>query len=227
MTQLPDFKIIRHARAKKMRVRVYSQRIEVCVPKYCPEGLIHRFIQDSMVWITQTWQQKSQDSLLDELPQHLHVFDRDQALILKIIAQKKAFIWCEESGTVHLDQDEPRSALAQFLLAYAKRYLLSYLQEVSADININYTHSQTRFAKSRWGSCNTQQKIMLNAILVLLPLPVVRYVCVHELVHVQHFNHSAQFWSKVESLDLNYLVHEQQLKAFQWPHWLLSHLKYI
>ena len=51
---------------------------------------------------------------------------------------------------------------------------------------------------SRWGSCNKRTKtIMLSVKLLLVEEELLNYVCVHELAHLKHSNHSALFWNLV------------------------------
>lgn len=60
---------------------------------------------------------------------------------------------------------------------------------------------------------------MLNAALVLMPESIVRSVCVHELAHTKHFDHSEAFWAEVAKHDPNYIEHRKQLKQVQLPSW--------
>ena len=65
--------------------------------------------------------------------------------------------------------------------------------------------------QTRWGSCGPRNDINLNWILAFTPPAVLEYVVVHELCHIRHRNHSAEYWSLVA----------QHLPA--WPqerHWL-------
>ncbi len=55
-------------------------------------------------------------------------------------------------------------------------------------------------AKTRWGSCNSKREVRLNWRLVLMSLPIVDYVVVHELSHLIEMNHSKAFWEKVGSV---------------------------
>ena len=52
-------------------------------------------------------------------------------------------------------------------------------------------------AKTFWGICRRTTGIRLNWRLVGAPDFVVDYVCVHELCHLPHPNHSRDFWSLV------------------------------
>jgi len=59
---------------------------------------------------------------------------------------------------------------------------------------------QVRNQQSRWGSCSGQGSIALNWRLVQMPDDVADYVMLHELVHLEHPNHSARFWRRVAAV---------------------------
>jgi predicted metal-dependent hydrolase len=48
-------------------------------------------------------------------------------------------------------------------------------------------------AGSRWGSCSSQGRIRLSWRLILAPPPARRYVVAHEVAHLNHLNHGADF----------------------------------
>ncbi|NOX71333.1 MAG: M48 family metallopeptidase [Candidatus Micrarchaeota archaeon] len=54
-----------------------------------------------------------------------------------------------------------------------------------------------RNMSSRWGSCTKDGKISISSRLLLAPDSILDYVCVHELAHLVHFNHSKEFWELV------------------------------
>ena len=54
-----------------------------------------------------------------------------------------------------------------------------------------------RAQRSRWGSCSRQRAISINQKLLFLPPALVRYVFIHELCHMVHFDHSPAFWRLV------------------------------
>jgi predicted metal-dependent hydrolase len=74
-------------------------------------------------------------------------------------------------------------------------------------------HSLTiRKAKSRWGSCSHDQKIMLNLALVYLPRNHIQYVIAHEVAHLVEKNHSSAFWEVVKKLFPDYQAVRKSLK---------------
>jgi len=54
-------------------------------------------------------------------------------------------------------------------------------------------------AKRGWGSCSSKGVINLSYRVAQLPMELVEYVIVHELCHLHHFDHSANFWLLVRS----------------------------
>lgn len=68
-------------------------------------------------------------------------------------------------------------------------------------------------AQARWGSCSSRGEIRLNWRLIQAPPHIINYVVCHELAHLKHMNHSAQFWAQVETLYPDYKRAEKELKA--------------
>ncbi len=57
---------------------------------------------------------------------------------------------------------------------------------------------QVKTQKKRWGSCNHKGKVMFNWKLSMAPAWVLEYLVVHELCHIEEFNHSKNFWTLVK-----------------------------
>ena len=49
----------------------------------------------------------------------------------------------------------------------------------------------------RWGSCGPSGRLSFNWSTITLPPPMIDYVIVHELAHVRHAHHGAEFWAAV------------------------------
>ena len=67
-------------------------------------------------------------------------------------------------------------------------------------------------AQKRWGSSSSCGNLNFSWRLIMAPLPVVDYVVVHELVHLEERNHAKSFWNKVKMLMPDYEKHKDWLK---------------
>ena len=56
-----------------------------------------------------------------------------------------------------------------------------------------YQRVAIKLNKTNWGSCSAKNNINLNLALPLLPDALRDYVIIHELCHLEHHNHSAEF----------------------------------
>jgi predicted metal-dependent hydrolase len=55
-------------------------------------------------------------------------------------------------------------------------------------------------AKTRWGSCSADGRILLNWRLIHFPLSSIDYVVAHELSHLKEMNHGPRFWATVATI---------------------------
>lgn len=224
MLPLPEIKMNYHARAKRLSLRVDSKNVRLTVPLGCTQRQIQEFLQQSEAWLIQTWQaQQEKITVIDQtLPKTLKLFNLAQKIQIHYQIQKKAYQYNASSNLLTISNREPSKYLKQFVFDYAKAHLPTYLTVVSNQCHLPFQQSLVKAVKTRWGSCSSRHSIMLNAALVLHKKAIVRYVCVHELAHTIHFNHSADFWSLVEKLDSSYPQHRQQLKTTALPWWWQS-----
>lgn len=224
LADLPEIQITHHARATRLRLRVEPTQIRLTVPKFCSKRQIQDFLNQSEQWMVETWQ-KQQASLVQIdriLPTELRLFNRQNALTVSYKTQKNAYILDEHNHQLWISDRQPESYLKSFVIAYAKQHLPIYLQQISHEAGLKFAQCSIRQPKTRWGSCSAKHDIMLNSALVLFPEAITRYVCVHELAHTQHFDHSARFWSEVAKYDAAFQQHRKTLKTTALPHWWAS-----
>lgn len=223
LTDLPEIQISTHARAKHLRLRVDGQSIKLTVPTLTTNKQIQQFIDQSTPWLLETWQKQQHKKSLNsqQRPTQLQLFNLDQPIEVIYVDQHIASRFDPQQSQLFIRIDVAEQALKAFIKAYAKLHLTDYLKHVAKAHAIAFSQVKIREAKTRWGSCSAKHDIMLNAALVLCPLEVVRYVCIHELAHTRHFDHSAAFWSEVARHDPLYQKHRALLKQVKMPYWCL------
>lgn len=74
-----------------------------------------------------------------------------------------------------------------------------------------------KLMRSRWGSCSHHGIIALSTPLLCTSPEILRYVVIHELAHIPHPNHSADFWATVERFMPTYRNELKKLKQYKLP----------
>ena len=91
----------------------------------------------------------------------------------------------------------PQTGLARRVEAFLKRQAIEMMsREVAEFATAAGTAAKSVSigdAGTRWGSCSSQGRIRLSWRLILAPPHVRRYVVAHEVAHLKHLNHGADF----------------------------------
>jgi predicted metal-dependent hydrolase len=102
---------------------------------------------------------------------------------------------CASSG-----EEAVRVAVEDWMKAQARRLLGERVDTLSQRGGVRPLGWRLSSARTRWGSCNEDGRIMLNWRLLFYPGDVIDYVVAHELAHLAELNHSPRFWREVGRL---------------------------
>ncbi len=116
----------------------------------------------------------------------------------------------------HQPHPELLSSLALFYKKKAREILVKSVRDFSERMALYPSGLSFRAQRTRWGSCSSKGRISLNWKMVIAPPEVIDYVVIHELSHLKFYNHSAAFWSLVETQSPNYRAHRDWLKQHQF-----------
>ena len=97
----------------------------------------------------------------------------------------------------------------------ANSHITSRVEYFSKLMNLEYSSIKFRKMRSRWGSCSSKKVLTFNTELMKVKKELIDYVVVHELAHLKHMNHSAQFHYFVEEHLLNAKKHRTELKKIR------------
>ncbi len=76
----------------------------------------------------------------------------------------------------------------------------------------SYGRITIRAQKTRWGSCSSKGSLSFNCLLMLAPPEVLKAVVAHEICHLRHMNHSADFYDELLRLCPDYYTHHNWLR---------------
>ena len=183
------------ARAQKhIRISIKNAEIKVSYPKKLSFARVEAFVKSKRGWLLDHAPHKI------ELTNNLQIGRRHR---LKIGDYQPARL---KAGYLYApnQKDVIKKLIKKALLNEAQTDLTPIVQRLTDKTNLQPRLIRWRYMKSQWGSCNPRQIITLNTALVYLNLDLIEYVVIHELCHLKHLNHSANFWQLVAEHCPNY-----------------------
>jgi predicted metal-dependent hydrolase len=113
-----------------------------------------------------------------------------------------------------------RAALLDWYRAKAARRLSERVKEWSDKLRIQEPELLMVEPKKRWGSASVSGTVRINWRIIQAPLSLVDYVVAHELVHLQHPNHTRDFWAALGRVMPDYESRKARLRGigskFEW-----------
>ncbi len=106
--------------------------------------------------------------------------------------------------TVSLPDPNNTDSVKKLIYALCEHILKETLDPICIDvyekyfenIGIPYPEIRIRKMKARWGSCHTQNNVIVfNKALIFVPKKCVEYVVCHEFTHFIHADHSPNFYN--------------------------------
>ena len=96
------------------------------------------------------------------------------------------------------DVDDGRDVFFDWYSDLARRWIGRRVEEMKGRIGVEPSGFDIRDLGFRWGSCGKSGRLFFHWATILLPVRIVEYVVVHELVHLREPNHTPDFWRRVE-----------------------------
>ncbi|MFW5702621.1 MAG: M48 family metallopeptidase [Candidatus Dojkabacteria bacterium] len=217
-----EIKIKRYSSSKKLRlISSGSGDIRLTAPKRASFEQIHSFIRQNTDWIqSQTNNQQTQlNKLRIDSGETLSILGLDYKLIKKTLPSGKLRIYLDELQAELLvfapesySKEKLREEFKNKLKDIAKEEIWQNTTRYSALMRLPFAKLRVREQKTRWGSCSSKGNLNFNWKLLLAPARVMNYVIVHELAHLEHPNHSKEFWKLVEQYHPSYKQDRNWLK---------------
>ena len=106
--------------------------------------------------------------------------------------------------------------LRNWLKRELRNIIRKYIDEFSSELNISHNKIFIKTQKTKWGSCSPQNNLSFNFKLILLPIPLIKYVVLHEIVHLKVSSHNNVFWDIIEKYMPDYKEKEYVLLKYSF-----------
>jgi len=221
--QLIDVKIVRKPRMKHIYLRINPTGVVVSANRRTPLADIEKFVFSKSAWILKHLKVQEGERKKRELvtgneiyfqgkPYAINCYEREGFKNVTLEFKDDIFHIYHSSST---QQEVLEELLNLFYKQEARETITPLVKKWSEKMKLNPSNIGFRKAKSRWGSCSSQNSLSFNYYLSKLPLPIVEYVVVHELAHIKEKNHSKNFWAIVEEFLPNYRTLVKELREFE------------
>ncbi|EKE84509.1 M48 family metallopeptidase [Idiomarina xiamenensis] len=217
------YSINRSRRRRNLAIQVRQGEVRVLAPQRLSTAHIEQFVQSKQAWIRGHLQRQQQQQARLALRnwcdgETLQWLGQPLRLTLSSGMPSSCQASANElqvrlSPRVKNRQAQTQKRVEDWYKAQAQQWLDSFAahwqQQAAA-----WQPQQWQVASftAKWGCCTANGRLRLNWRLWLAPEWVVRYVVIHELCHLRHFNHSRAFWRLVEQLEPDYRDAERWLK---------------
>lgn len=218
----PAYTIRRSDRARRARIQVTAEGVEVIVPRRLPLAEVEPFVESKRAWIDRTLlrmrtaeAQRPRPLLADggEVPY------LGKRLALRVrVEPGRARDHVGRRGdvlTVAVAGDGPdavAAALERWYRAQARREVTARLDDAVARVGESYASLQIRGQRTRWASCSARGAMSFNWRLLLAPPEILDYVVEHEVAHLEVHDHSPRFWALLEARRPGYRAEERWLR---------------
>lgn len=189
-------RILRNAKKNIILRKIDSGSLKISVPKYLSVKRLLNWLDSHQDVIVRVLQTPDLSELKTEtLPEK--IWFRGQLQTIKITSQNQFCYENEIFYVPNLPFLQQQQVLRTFLQNHAQTVLLNKLAKHANKMNLSPSKITLSNAKTFWGVCRQTTGIRLNWRLIGAPDFVMDYVCIHELCHLWHANHSQAFWQSV------------------------------
>lgn len=178
-----------------------TNEVRVTMPTWAPYRMGVEFVRSKADWIRQQF--TPSQHIVDGMPvgkAHHFRFERTDSSRASARVAGNVVLVKVPLGTPATDemvQAAAKRAGIKALKREAETLLPQRLQQLANTHNFSYASIAVKPLKGRWGSCSSQQDIILNCYLMQLPWRLIDYVILHELAHTRIMAHGQEFWDEV------------------------------
>ena len=185
---------INHRAKKNLIIRpIGTHTVSISVPPCFSVSALNRWLYENEAVLRRTLAKTPPHNTANRLPEHIWFHGRQ--LTLTAHQDTQILLMPSEIRVPEDTHDKQAALLATFLKRQAQSYLLPRLEHHACTTQLFPASSSLTSAKTFWGVCRKTTGIRLNWRLVGAPEYVADYVCIHELCHLAHADHSRAFWA--------------------------------
>lgn len=204
-----DYRVVRSKTARKLRVRVGPEGIDVVQPVGRDGEEVPKFLAANGRWLIDQLSRAERLRRLRRLERRAagEILFRGESTRIRIEATSSRaagnvvrlvdgeIVVSRGSGS----RTSVSRSLEHWLRREARRAIEAHLEVVTTRLRQGPERVFVMGQRTKWGNCSSRRNLSFNWRLILAPDFVLRYLVTHEAVHLAIPDHSAKFWLAVQS----------------------------
>ena len=188
-----DYRVRRSERARRIRVNVDGDGVEVVLPRRAAEREAAAAVRELEPWIRRRLSelahaQQAVAARGDAVPYLGELLQVRADPGRTRVHRRGAVLWAPAGA-------ERKPALERWYRRAARAEIAPRLERACALAGLSYSKLTIRGQRTRWASCSRSGAMSFNWRLLLAPEAVLDYVVWHEVCHLKVMDHSPRFWA--------------------------------
>ena len=192
---------------------------EVRIPYGFPINKVNEFLNKNLEWV-----REHKEYALEKIGLPKNYEDGEKIMLLGeplIIRYVKADRYSEpqiHDGELRVavsafsSREQIVKSIDKFIAELAFKEIDACMKEIVSETGLVPTKVTVKPLTASWGRCISNRHISINYKVIAFDRDCIRYVCLHELCHLVHMNHSNEFWSLVSKYCPNYRKIQNRMK---------------
>lgn len=194
-----EYELVR-SRRRSLEVRVFPDgRVQVRAPERLALRHVRAFVDERRSWIERQQQQMAQRPR-QRWRHGDHCYHLGDTLSLEPGAGRRRVARHQDRLRVTVpdpdDEHQVSDAVHEWWRGQARTLFQARIEALFpwfAERGHSRPVLRVKKMRTRWGSLSQRGYINLNLLLMQYPVPVIDYVVMHELCHLEHMNHGPDF----------------------------------
>jgi len=206
-----SYRLVR-ARRRTIGLTVEAESVQVRAPRHAALADIEAFIREKERWIRRRLAEPRRRPLVWEAGARLPWLGRTVTLALR---HGEIGTWLSDDRLEFglADGASLRERALDWMQGQALEFFRERVAELARPHGLRGLVVGLSNARTRWGSCGSNGRILLNWRLMMLPPHLIDYVAAHELAHLRELNHSPRFWDIVALLYPDHRAARRELNS--------------
>lgn len=185
---------VEHRNVKYPRLEFRGLVLQVILPKKMKDS--KELIEKRKTWIQRKW------DIIQEALKELDTTDGfmifgEPYRIENQKVEKPRIDVVQKIIQLEAGNENHQKFIKQQLKNLLGRKLKNIIEEYAEKKGLKPGKVAIRQQKTKWGSCSGRKNISFNLKLVCLPEQIIRYIVLHEMLHLKNKKHTQLFWEEI------------------------------